>query len=135
MLESLIHSISFIPHFSKVCFVTGYVELRILHIHNICIARSNLVSLRNLDVHLLGQVQVIDEKRSMVVLYILLHISPFSFLLPFFFETRYEYYLSFVFFLGERSTCFVTTLHGLELMDVYVSDPIEMNRSKFPWRH
>ena len=55
-----------------------------LYIHNICIARSNLVSLRNLDVHLLGQVQVIDEKRSMVVLYIVLHISPFSFLLPFF---------------------------------------------------
>ena len=48
-----------------------------LHIHNICIARSNLVSLRNLDVHLLGQVQVIDEKRSMVVLYVALHISPF----------------------------------------------------------
>ena len=32
-----------------------------LHIHNICIARSNLVSLRNLDAHLMGQVQVIDE--------------------------------------------------------------------------
>ena len=102
-----------------------------LHIHNICIARSNLVSLRNLDVHLLGQVQVIDEKRSMVVLYITLHISPFLF----FFETRYEYCSSFVFFLGERSTCFVTTLHGLELMDVYMNDPIEMNQSKLPWRH
>ena len=32
-----------------------------LHIHNICIARSNLVSLRNLDAHLMDQVQVIDE--------------------------------------------------------------------------
>ena len=95
-----------------------------LHIHNICIARSNLVSLRNLDVHLLGQVQVIDEKRSLVVLYVALHISPF---LPlfFFFETRYERCSLFSFFLGEHSTCFVTTLHGLELMDVYVNDPIE----------
>ena len=27
----------------------------------ICIARSNLVSLRNVDAHLMGQVQVIDE--------------------------------------------------------------------------
>ena len=32
-----------------------------LHIHNIYIVRSNLVSLRNLDAHLMGQVQVIDE--------------------------------------------------------------------------
>ena len=32
-----------------------------LHIHNIYIARSNLVSLSNLDAHLMGQVQVIDE--------------------------------------------------------------------------
>ena len=32
-----------------------------LHIHNINIARSNLVSLSNLDAHLMGQVQVIDE--------------------------------------------------------------------------
>ena len=32
-----------------------------LHIHNIYVARSNLVSLSNLDAHLMGQVQVIDE--------------------------------------------------------------------------
>jgi len=32
-----------------------------LHIHNIYIAKSNLVSLRNLDAHFMGQVQVIDE--------------------------------------------------------------------------
>ena len=102
-----------------------------LHIHNIYIARSNLVSLRNLDVHLLGQVQVIDEKRSMVVLYTALHISPSLF----FFETRYEYCSSFAFFLGERSTHCITTLHGLELMDVYVNDPIEKNQPKLPWRH
>ena len=99
-----------------------------LYIYNICIARSNLVSLRNLDVHLLGQVQVIDEKRSMVVLYTALHISPFLF----FFETRYEYCSSFAFFLGEHSTRFITTLHGLELIDVYVNGPIEMYHSKLP---
>ena len=32
-----------------------------MHIHNIYIARSNLVSLSSLDAHLMGQVQVIDE--------------------------------------------------------------------------
>ena len=32
-----------------------------LHIHNIYIARSNLVSLSNLDAHLMGQVQVRNE--------------------------------------------------------------------------
>ena len=32
-----------------------------LHIHNIYVARSNLVSLSNLDAHLMGQVQVRNE--------------------------------------------------------------------------
>ena len=103
-----------------------------LHIHNICIARSNLVSLRNLDVHLLGQVQVIDEKRSMVVFYITTHLPLFFLFSLFFLRQGMNVCSPFSFFSRERSTCFVTILHGLELMNVYVNDPIEMNQYKLP---
>ena len=59
----------------------------------IYIARSNLVSLSNLDVHLMGQVQVIDED---IIhggfVYSTTHLPLLSL---FFFETRHECCSSF----------------------------------------
>ena len=52
-----------------------------MHIHNIYIARSNLVSLSSLDAHLMGQVRVRNEYFfSMVVLCLAPYTSPFFFL-------------------------------------------------------
>ena len=76
----------------------------------ICIARSNQVSLSNLDVHLMGQVQVIDED---IIhggfVYSTTHLPLLSF---FFFETRHECYSPFSFFSGGCSAVFAATFHG-----------------------
>ena len=70
-----------------------------MHTLNIYIARSNLVSLSNLDAHLMGQVQVRNEDIFPWWFRVEHFISPLLLLLSLFL-TRLECYSSFSFFSG-----------------------------------